>query len=327
MVQRLGVAVVHVAVPLVHRQGVDEVLEDTARGQGGQRLRELVVVQVAEDDDLGLAVLGQHAGDEGVDLLRMGQALGLGAERRRLEGAVHRLVAALGVEVVADDEDLLAAEPELTDQRLAAARPGVRGGVDPARGHREPNTLLAVGDRLDGRGGAAARPVHEGDTLGVEEEDVADVATRLAAVRVVDRVDGAPVVGRAAGRLDGVDELGDGLVGRDSSVVLGAVVVLDLLQAHDVRGRKVRDDPLRQPVELALRVGRVEVLDVVRRHGELVGLALLRHVRLQSALLDRSEGGGLDVVAAEVGRSPRGPRWCRTACRPHWPRAGHRSAK
>ena len=43
--------------------------------------------------------------------------------------------------------------------------------------------------------------------IGAEEEALADVAARLAAVLVVDRVDLAELVGRAAGGLDRGDQL------------------------------------------------------------------------------------------------------------------------
>ena len=60
------------------------------------------------------------------------------------------------------------------------------------------------------------------------------------------------------------------MVGGDDAVVGRAVVVLDLLERDDVGRAEVVDDQAGEPVELRLRVARVEVLDVERRDRELV---------------------------------------------------------
>ena len=134
---------------------------------------------------------------------------GAGTSRRphrRLEAAEERLVAALRVEVVADHEERLAVEGELGGERLAARESGGvrRGDAARADGSRalllSPVTAFAVVD-------VAARTVDEREAaVGAEEEADADVAARLAAVLVVDRVDLAELVGRPAGRLDRGDQ-------------------------------------------------------------------------------------------------------------------------
>lgn len=102
------------------------------------------------------------------------------------------------------------------------------------------------------------------------------------------------------GRDDRVRELLHRLVGGDRAVVLGAVVVLDLLQGEDVGRGEVVDDGLRERVELLLRVARVEVLHVVRGHGQLVLVLLVRGLALQAPVDDGAEGAGGDRVAAEL---------------------------
>ena len=119
----------------------------------------------------------------------------------------------------------------------------------------------------------------------------------------------------------------DGLVGGDDAVVGGAVVVLDLLQGHDVGRAEVGDDPLGQPGELGCRVGGGEVLDVVGRDGQVALLLRREHLlALEAALGDRAELGRLHDVAAErlvVERR----RWCRRrASSRRWRRA-RRSAR
>src|SRR5205823_11455719 len=121
-----------------------------------------------------------------------------GAENHRLGLAEERVVAALGVEVVADDEEGAAVEGELAGQRLAAVVEGRVGRIDPAGAVGE--LRAAAGVHHAGRGGrGAAGAVDEAEAaVGAEEEADADVAAGLAAVLVVDRVDLAVLVGRAA---------------------------------------------------------------------------------------------------------------------------------
>src|SRR5690606_39904575 len=115
-------------------------------------------------------------------------------------------------------------------------------------------------------------PVGEGDPLGVVEERLADVAARLAAVRLVGRVDRTPRVAGTAGRLDGLDQLRQGQVRGDRAVVGGAAVVLDLLQGHDVRRPQVVHD--RGGVRGEGVVGGVQVLHVVGGDGEFARVLL-----------------------------------------------------
>ena len=70
----------------------------------------------------------------------------------------------------------------------------------------------------------------------------ADVAARLAAVLVVDRVDLAELVGRAAGGRDRRDQRVAGQLASTIAVVGGAVVVLDLLEAMMSGDLQVVDD-------------------------------------------------------------------------------------
>ncbi|GAA3418944.1 hypothetical protein [Streptosporangium vulgare] len=181
------------------------------------------------------------------------------------------------------------------------AQASLAGAIRPGETDRETWLLVApLADDGDGRVGVAAGAVDERHARGVEQEHLADVAARLAAVGAVVRVDGAPVVRGSARGLDRRDELRDGLVGRDDAVVGGAVVVLDLLQGEDVGLAEVVDDRLREPRELGGRVGGGEVLDVVRRDGQVALLLRREHLlALEAALGDRAELGGLQDVAAE----------------------------
>ena len=125
--------------------------------------------------------------------LRLLLALRFGRPRGRLVRAEERLVAALGIEVVADDEDGVAVERELAGQRLAAV--GERGvlWVNPAGIERKVRGRASAGDAdRTGRrvvrraGGAARRWSDEGDAaIGAVEEDDADIAAGLPAVLVV----------------------------------------------------------------------------------------------------------------------------------------------
>ena len=162
--------------------------------------------------------------------------LHLGGADRRLPAPEQRVVAALGGEVVGDHEDRLAAEGELARQRLAAGCPRRVGRVDPAGGGGQVRPVAAASKTPVVAWSRAARAVDEGDPRsGPEEEDLADVAARLAAVGAVGRVDPARLVRRPAGGADRRRQLVDGLLGVDRAVVDGAVVVLDLLQRQDVR--------------------------------------------------------------------------------------------
>ena len=90
-----------------------------------------------------------------------------------------------------------------------------------------------------------------------------------APVLVVPRIHLTHLVGRTAGVLDGLDQMGVGLGGVDQGVVRGAVVVLHLLQGQDVRALQPVHD---QGGEAGEAGGdrRVEVLHVEGGHGQLV---------------------------------------------------------
>ena len=97
------------------------------RRQDVHRFRELEVVDVTEDDDVGVCIDGEDRVDEVVEDLRLLMALDLGATVRRLEPPEQRLVGALRVEVVGDQEERLAAVGELAREWLAASVPrGIR---------------------------------------------------------------------------------------------------------------------------------------------------------------------------------------------------------
>ena len=99
----------------------------------------------------------------------------------------------------------------------------------------------------------------------------------MSAVLTVDGVDLDPLVCGSVRPDDCLGKQVEGLVGGHDAVEwrIGAgrrpVVVLDLFESDDVRRLQVADDAGRESVELRLRVGRGQVLDVVRRDGQLVG--------------------------------------------------------
>src|SRR5262249_31367059 len=101
----------------------------------------------------------------------------------------------------------------------APALPGaVRGGVRPgaARGR----VRRAAAEDVVRVGRRSARPIDERDAaVGPEEEDLADVPARLAAVLVVDRIELTPLVRRASRARDRRHELRQRLVGGDDAGV------------------------------------------------------------------------------------------------------------
>ena len=240
--------------------------------------------------------------DEVVDDLGLAGALHGRGLRRELEASVGVLVAALRVEVVGDHEHLAPAELELARQWLAARGPHRVGRVDPPRRQRERRVAVAL-DHRRARGRAVDRrraAIDERDARRVEQEDDADVAAGLAAVLVVDRVDLAPAVARAARGHDRVGQLGQRLVGRDRAVVGRAGVVLHLLDRHDVGLGEVGDHALGQALVLGGGVAGRQVLDVVGRHRQLLrGLRGGRDGR-QVVVLGGAQRRGGDQVAAEL---------------------------
>src|SRR6266545_2404204 len=119
VVEGLRVALEVVGVALVLREGLDERVQH-AGPQGGDGVGELEVVEVAEHHHAGVGVSGVDRGHEVVHDPGLLDALRLGDALRRLEAAEQWLVAALGVEVVGDHEQVVAPESELPGQRLAA---------------------------------------------------------------------------------------------------------------------------------------------------------------------------------------------------------------
>ena len=116
-----------------------------ARFEHPDRVREVEVVEVTEHDDAGAALGVLQPLNPGVDdaglpahrVVHTAAALDLARAVRLLEASEQRRVAALGGEVVRDQEQLLAAVAELARQRLAARVPHPVGRIDPARAERQ----------------------------------------------------------------------------------------------------------------------------------------------------------------------------------------------
>ncbi len=291
VVEALRVALEHVAVPLVLRERVHQRHKDRrAPDERLNRRRELEVVEVAQNDDLGIRIDGEDRVGEVVDDLGLLEALGLAGQRRRLEAAEEGLVAALGVEVVGHREEVVAVEGELANERLAARVEGGVGRIDPARAEGQLRLAAVVDDgRRRGRGSAGTVDECQAAVRSEQESD-ADVAAGLAAVSVVDRVDLAELVGRAAFRLDRGDELVQRLGRIHDPIVRRPVVVLDLLEREQVRRAHVVDDEGRELLELRIGIARIEVLDVERADRD--------HVRVR---VDRGDFAG-EAVAGAGGR-------------------------
>ena len=102
------------------------------------------IVQVAQDDDLGARVQGQNAVDEVIDDLRLLGALDFGTEHRWLEAAKEWIVAALGIEVISDENQLLAAKGELARQWFPAAVESSVSRIDAARAEGKLNSRWAI---------------------------------------------------------------------------------------------------------------------------------------------------------------------------------------
>ena len=287
VVERLRVPFEHVAVALVERQRVHQVGQHAAL-QDRDRVRPLEVVQVAVDDDFRARVCRLDLRDEVVLDLRLLVPLYLGDSRRRLEAAHQRVVAALRVEVVGDHEQVVAVEHELGGQRLAARIPRAVAGVDAARAVQELRAGAGADDSICRRR-VAARAVDERHAaVGPEQEDLPDIASRLATVLVVDRVDLSIRVRRSARGLNRGRQLPERHVGGNHAVVGRPAVVLHLLAADDVRRFEVVDEDRRQPVELRLRIAGRQVLEVERGDGDLV-LAGRRRRLGGDAVVDRAD--------------------------------------
>src|SRR5215212_3389961 len=219
VVERLGVTVEDISVSLAGRQRLDQVFHDAAL-QRPDRGGELEVVEVAEDDDTGARVGREYRVYETVDHLRLLVPLRLGGAGGRLEPPEQWLVAALGREVVGDDEQPVTVEDELAGEGLAAAREGRVRRVYTSRAGRQARAgrLTDYGRR---RRRASAGPVYEPEpAVAAEEKADPDVAAWLAAVLIVHGVDVAEVVRGASGGVDGRDQSPECLVGVHDRVVL-----------------------------------------------------------------------------------------------------------
>ncbi len=301
MVEDLRVALVHVGVAL----GVGQCRRQVRQAGGVQGLHGRgvgEVVQVAGHHDPSLAVDREDRLDEALHHSGLLATLRLTGQRRRLVTAEQRVVAALGVPVVGDHEQRLGVEGELADQRLAAGTEGGVGRVDPPGVVAEVDPVggvAAVGDAFRRRGVAGSAGGEGQPDVGAVEETHPDVAAGLTTIGIVHRVDLLVGVGRPARGADRVDQLGPGLVGGDHRTVGGPVVVLDLLDADDPRRGQVGHDLAGQAVELALRVGRVQVLDVERGNRDLARARPRGALRGQPAVHPGDRAGQQQV---EVGK-------------------------
>ena len=269
MIERLRVSLEDVAVALGKRKRVVQIGEagglQTVNGFG-----EFKVVEVPEDHDVRVRIdRADLLNESGLDRCLL-MTPHFGRTCRRLEPSGERLVAALRVEVVRDDEKTLAIEQEFRGEWLAARVPsGVRRIDSPGAERELRRTAGARHGRRRGR--VSAGPIHEREpTVGPEQEDLADVPAGLAAVLVVDGVDLPIVIRRSAGVADGGDERTDRDGGIDDAVVGRAVVVLHFLDGDEVRRLHVVHDQRREVVELRGAVARVEVLHIERRDCQLV---------------------------------------------------------
>src|SRR3990170_7297117 len=84
-----------------------------------QRVRELEVVEVSQHDHVRPRVGRQEFVDEGPHHVRLRAALRLREARWWLEAAEQRVVAALRLPMVGDDEQFPATGPELARERVA----------------------------------------------------------------------------------------------------------------------------------------------------------------------------------------------------------------
>lgn len=285
VVEGLAVHVKQVAVALLGR-GVDHVVhvhEARLLGKDAHRLDLGKLVKVARGDDARLGVPGEDLGNEGLVYVSFGVLLvraimktyssSLVLAGALLNALVHRRTlvaveggrAAFAAHVHVDGEERLAPFLDrlpLRDERLAAVIVGRVGGVDAAGVVFERRAV----DDLVGVGAAALVGLVELEHVNAVQVGLADVATGLAAVFVVDGRDLGEVVGDAGGRQERVGEGSKGEAGRGDAIVSRARIVLDLLQENEIRQAELVD----KLVNNAGQMGRVrsEVLSVVRGDGD-----------------------------------------------------------
>lgn len=158
----------------------------------------------------------------------------------------------------------------LRNERLAASSPGLVSGVDAAgvelEGWARKNFVCIEGATWVICGLSKAeerRVVQVGST---------NVTAGGAAVLVVGRRDVDEGVAGSAGRGDSCSERREGEVGGGDVVVGRAIIVLDLLEEHEVWGVEVLDDVRCDGGQ----VGALgpQVLDVVGTEGEAIAFAL-----------------------------------------------------
>ena len=120
---------------LALRQSGQQVVQHAGceRREGVGKLK---VVQIAQHHHRRARIGGQNGLDEVVDDLGLLVALGFRTARWRLEAAEQWLIAALGIEVVGDNKQLVPVEYELAGQGFAAVSKRAVRRRDPPRAER-----------------------------------------------------------------------------------------------------------------------------------------------------------------------------------------------
>ena len=130
--------------------------------------------------------------------LRLLGPFNLRVEFGRLETAKQRLVTSFRREVVGNDKKLLPLECEFARERLATVIEGGARRIDSPRTEGKLRAAYRTNDRC-GSNRITTRTVYEAEApINTEEKSYSDVASRLAPVLVIYRVDVAKLVARAS---------------------------------------------------------------------------------------------------------------------------------
>src|SRR2546428_7289682 len=123
VVELLLVPVEYVCVALALLKGLNQrmELEITGALQGGQRVRELKIVEVSQDDHVRVRIEGENRADEIPPHRRLGIAQRLRSAHWGLETAKQGIVLGLGLPGVGDNERLLAPGSDFTHPRFRQA--------------------------------------------------------------------------------------------------------------------------------------------------------------------------------------------------------------
>ena len=137
LVENLRVALEDVRITLVLWQRLDRREELAVPLEDVDGLGELEVIDVSEHDDVGRRIEFKDVVDECVHSRRLAMARTFSEPHRRLVVAHQRLVVVLRTEVVDDDEQLLAADVEFSDERFPRRDERRIRRIDPAGAERE----------------------------------------------------------------------------------------------------------------------------------------------------------------------------------------------